>query len=385
MNDRDRRLSFRVERLLERFVNEPDATAEHGQILRGVICSSPSLAAQIDAALSSGSLRHLRPLGPGDHASGAYHAEHRMIQVEPDILSVPGLAAFILGHEVQHAINRPASMRAARRFHANVWRAAITTKDYTQVIDDLIQAGRWDEASANIAGWNALVDHVRSYRRRPRLTDIVAAAPWPASDFVLGRGRRTRFFPSISANIDFTIPMSSANIEAVARKYFDKPAVQLALGGGGTADYANYYAAWAVGQAARVHAAVVPDQPMRIDLARLGLSRKLMEESGIDLAGIQQQTYIDASTQPPTRDAFHHTIGTYTYVSPPALPDDRPQNPAREAARLAATGFALPATEAIPAPTLCGSSISGSAAALGVRRRRRFAALPSPHAERPTP
>lgn len=63
--------------------------------------------------------------------------------------------------------------------------------------------------------------------------------------------------------------MSSVNVEAVARKYFDKPALQTGLGGRGTSDYANDYTAWAIGQAARVHAAVSPGRPMRIDLYRL--------------------------------------------------------------------------------------------------------------------
>lgn len=103
-------------------------------MLRDVVCSSPTLVTQIDDAVSTGSLRQLRVLGTGSHASGEYHAKHGLIRLDADLQSDPGLTAFFLGHEVQHATDSKASMRVVDSFHKDVRHTARTTTDYTQAI-----------------------------------------------------------------------------------------------------------------------------------------------------------------------------------------------------------------------------------------------------------
>lgn len=362
-------LSRQAEELIREFQENGDTSDRDVRSLRIAIGSSRTLSRQIDQAVDSAALRRIVLLGPGN-AVGEYHALRRTIKLSRSILARPAETAFTLGHETQHALNSRATLRANQAFHQETRRDAITTQDYTTAIQRLIAANRQDEASANLAGWNALVDHSRGVREKVWIGRILrSVSPRTLADIVDETAHDPKVHSEFIVNRDLTIDLSPDNIEAMAQRFFDKDARLTQLGGRGTADYANYYAAWAVGQAAVVHAALSPGQPMRIDLDRLGLSRKLMEESGIDLAGIGQQTYIDLSTRPPTRDAFHHTIGTFSYVPPKAALEDPLPNPTRDAARLAAISFALPATEALRAPILCGSSISQHGGARSVRRR----------------
>lgn len=386
MTERTRPLSAQADRLIRDFHTRADLSDGDARVLRHAISSSRTLARQIDEAITSRVLERIALLEQGVHAVGEYHSHLKTIKLSSSALSRPGMTAFIMGHETQHALNSRSIARVYRAFHGDVRRAALTTHDYTSAVENLIKATRWDESSASLAGWNALVDHARNMHSNLWLGQLVRAMPSEMlTDFIDDTRAVPAIHSDLTVNADLTIDPSAENLESIARRYFDKPAVQTGIGGRGTSDYANYYAAWAVGQAARVHAAVAPGQPMRIDLASLGLSRKLMEESGIDLAGMRQQTYVDESTHPPSREAFHHTIGTFTYVPPAALTENRP-NPAREAAQLAATGFALPATEAIRGPTLCGSSSTTQHAAYPVVRRRPSpTAARRPHSERPIP
>lgn len=385
MNSRSHRLSPQGEQLIHRFREHFTASDPYIRTLQFTIGSSEVLSEQLDQAVRSGTLRRIDLL---DHtnAVGEYHATLKTIKLSASILTSPGMIAFILGHEAQHALNSCATADASRAFYQDVRRAAATTQDYTMAAENLIKASRWDEATANLGGWNALVDHARGVHRRLWIGRVLRKVPrGTLTDFIDDRGSDAFVHPEFETNPDLSIDMSPQNIEAMAQRFFDKDPEVTGIGGGGTSDYANYYAAWAVGQAAKVHTVVSPRQPMRIDLASLGLSRKLMEESGIDLAGSRQQTYIDASTHPPTRDAFHHTIGTFSYVPPTTAPVVPAQDPTSEAARLAAIGFAFPPTDATRAPTVCGSSSFRRPAPAGVRRRPRLATVPSWHPELPAP
>lgn len=354
MHDREYELSFRVERLIDDFGRRQGGSVKFADAIRIVIGKSHTLAKQIDAAVSKGLLERLELLPPGSTAIGEYHADGRFIRLGSDVESEPGTAAFVLGHETQHALNSPLTSRVIRRFHQEVAHTAATTRDYTMAVQTLIRSCRWDESSSTLAGLNALVGYVRGTRPEAQLSDVFDAAPSAAADYIIDQDRSARYIPSLKANDDLTIPITLDNIEAVAREYFDKSPEDTRLGARRTSDYANYYGAWTVGAIAASHNRKVPGQPMRIDLASLGLIRRIMEENGIELYGVRQQAYVDASTQPPTHDFFHHTIGTFRYVPPtPTGHQLKPGlNPAAlEVARLASLGFARPATQARQLPS----------------------------------
>lgn len=347
-------LSNRVERLLRDFERDRVTPPELAETVRVAISGSPLLASQLDSAISKGLLKRLAMLPRDSSASGEYHARAQLIKLSPHLQSKPGGAAFVLGHESQHALNSSTTSRLVAQFDRDVARTAVSDRDYTAAVRTVIGSYRWDEASSTLAGWNALIGYVRSTRRKVRLTDVVRAAPNVAVDFVIRRGRKVQYFSSLESAEDLTLAPTPENVEAVAQKYFDKTPKDARLGASATSDYRNYYAAWAVGVIAASHNRRAGDQPMRIDLQSLGLSRKIMEENGIDLHGARQQAYVDASTQPPTRDFFHHTIGTFRYVPPtPTGHQLKPGlNPAAlEVAHLASLGFARPATQARQSPS----------------------------------
>ena len=355
MRDSASELSFRAEQLIDDFEHRRGGSAEFSGTLRLVIGRSPALARQIDSAVSKGLLSRLELLSLDSSAVGEYHTAGRLIRLRPDLESEPGTVAFVLGHETQHALNSPITSRAIGWFHQEVAHIASTTHDYTRPVRTLIRSSRWDESSSTLAGLNALVGYVRGTRREAQLSDVFDAAPNAVADFIIGEDRTAQYLPSFEANEDLTIPITPDNIEAVAREYFDKSPDETMLGARGTSDYANYYGAWAIGAIVPSHLRSAPVQPMRIDLASLGLIRQIMEENGIDLHGVQQQAYVDASTQPPTQDFFHHTMGTFRYVPPTGAAIDPANDPstdrAFEALRLASLGFARPPTAAIRLPS----------------------------------
>lgn len=87
-------------------------------------------------------------------------------------------------------------------------------------------------------------------------------------------------------------------------------------------DYANYYGAWPIQEAAKLERSHNPQPAMAVDLSKLGLSEKLLEENGINLGANQQATpYWDMSGRVPKAGLFQHTATTHQHVNPiPAHP-----------------------------------------------------------------
>ncbi|QGN34196.1 hypothetical protein [Microlunatus sp. Gsoil 973] len=240
---------------------------------------------------------------------------------------------FVLGHELQHALNNPAMQATHERFLEAIGYAAQMACDYTLAIRDHLAYQRVDEASANLTGWNALVEHVRDAYPQASLAHVVLKS-WRAEDFVTPtRGAKMYAArPGLTIKPDLTIDPSPANIEAIGRYYFDKDPGHTKIGYLGTSDYLNLYGAEAVSQVAAFHRdyndGQHPPPIMIINATELGLSRKIMEENGIDLQGQPTQPYLDCSTDPPRLEFLHHTITTHRHVptdfqapAPSAAPD----------------------------------------------------------------
>lgn len=322
-------LSPQAQAVLDQFGRTPGVTSEHVSNLQRAIERSPPLAAQFDAAVSAGHLRHFALLPPGTNAGGTYDGPTRTINLPVSILSTPsasrtqGMAelTFVLGHEIQHGFNRSATSQAYRQFDLDVREALTTTHDYTDAIGKLISSNRRDEASAEIAGWNALVGMVKASNPDASFRDLYRASP-RAYDFVRHTSRPADAFeplPNLTFEPDISLRESAQNIEAMGQNYFDKSGDMARLGYHGQSDYANYYGAYAVGVASQWEAANSrPGVPTRmtINMDRLGLSERLMEENGIFLGpgNPRPQPYLDSSTTPPTLHHFDHTHTTHTHV-----------------------------------------------------------------------
>src|SRR5690606_17406612 len=138
--------------------------------------------------------------------------------------------------------------------------------DYTDELRTFIGASRADEAKAEIAGWNALLDRQRQANpytdglalmlatRNDRVLDFIKPNPFnPAQPAVK---------PGLVFDADGSLSQTPANIAAMGQHYFDRPSQlhaqpgerPVALGEGRprpTADYTNYYGTWAVEQIIR--------------------------------------------------------------------------------------------------------------------------------------
>ncbi|SDS65705.1 M48 family metalloprotease [Microlunatus soli] len=348
------KLTRQAKRVIATFGSGEAGTRGQVAVLRQVIKQSPHLKAQLNDAVASGRLTGFGALAPSANAGGEYWPSSGLIKLPSAIvtLSTKEELAFILGHEMQHALNAPTVASAVRDLYFDAHAAAQSSHDYTNAVAHVVQAHREDEASATLAGWNAMLDCHRSLEPWEAVHEIVRTNEFRARDFVERKFDSTwGVRPNLHLNSDLTVDLSPQNIEGMGKNFFDKPASQTFLGHHGDSDYTNYYTAVAVGQAASIHAAVnpgvsgLPGPPMLIDLKQLRASRKSMERNGISLGDadvVPPVPYLDVSTAPPSPGFFHHTRNTHQHVPVADAQDhDHPRSPPSiSPVRLAQSSFA---------------------------------------------
>ncbi len=324
-------------------------TADQRTNFNNSIQNSPSLTNQINAAVASGDLTSIAVLPAGTNAGGQYNPTTRTMELPTTIMDSPAAPAkydpgeltFVMGHEIQHSINRPTVATALTTFTNDVntiGQSGQQAHDYTAPINTMLAANRNDEATANIAGYNATVDMLRTanggnapslediYRANPRMQDVVARTPGNPDTYALRDGY------TLNADMSMTPGTANANgvtnTEAMGRNYFDKPANQTQIGPNGDSDYQNYYASALVGYAAQIEAFYAPthaangiNTQMQLNMGTLRINEPQLERNGLDLGGTgNTRTFFDTSTNPPTQGRFDHTAGVNQHV-PITLPD----------------------------------------------------------------
>ena len=328
-------LSPESQALIAAFGNHPGVTPDQIENLLTVLRDSPVLTDRFNEAVAQRSLRQILPLA-NPHAGADYEEQTKAIRIPLAKLIAPSQAStvgafhaadltFVLGHELQHAFNGEAKNGEEEGFRADATRLArsdLVPHDYTALVGRRIDADRRNEASAEIAGWNAVVSSLRNVDASPTLKDIYEAAPGRMLDFI-DRSQSFPFTytlkPNLTRNADLTLSPTPANVEAMGHNYFDKAPGKTRLGHHGNSDYANYYGAHAIGVVASIERQHNPPQrgiaePIVVDLARLRLSEQLMEENGIDLGrNAQRMPYRDLAS-PSTLRHFDHTAGTHAHV-----------------------------------------------------------------------
>ncbi|TKR33901.1 hypothetical protein FCE95_06420 [Luteimonas gilva] len=327
--------------LINRFGRQPGVEPEQAAALETIICSSDVLARLLNLAVSIGCIKHISLLPQGAHAGGQYVSSDDSIRIELGALKRPYDAIFLLGHEIQHSLNKSSLEEAIERFRisvSSISRSTLPVHDYTEAIDGLISAHRYDEAKAEIAGWNALVASVREKNPSAELSDVYVAAPYRAADFVDFSGEHPRNYSytpksNITLNTDLSLEATKPNIEAMGKNFFDAPELAK-IGDLGKSNYATYYGVEALEfciAQERANAKLFGEKPkMRVDLDRLGLSEKLLEEEGLNLGRSKvPQPYYDTDLSPAGLRYFDHTQGgryDHQYVPQAAhLPDADPQ------------------------------------------------------------
>ncbi|MEA9586773.1 XVIPCD domain-containing protein [Xanthomonas sp. WHRI 10064A] len=287
-------------------------------------------------------------VGPGQAAGGTYDGNQKIMNLPPIGLQTrtaanPGgsfnadSTTFVLGHEIQHSFNHAAKSQATATFLSDIERQAKVqgpVHDYTNELRAYIQAGREDEAKAEIAGWNALLSLKRQGNPTANGVDLMLTTTTSRTEDFIERDPTSAVpkaitRPGLSFNQDGSLSQTPSNIAAMGQHYFDRPSPlyaqpgQRAVGLGEhvdqagnlqpTADYTNYYGTWAVEQIARAEdRANVQYQGARprvtIDMAGLGLREHLIENEGLDRGPNKAPLpYYDSSTTPATLHHFDHT------------------------------------------------------------------------------
>lgn len=327
-------ISTEAQAVIDEFAGKPGVAPAQVAHLKSTLEASPTLAEQFNAAVAAGHLRHLSLLPPAANAAGTYDGAGKTINLSGELLTSaasgqPGSRelTFVLGHELQHGFNHAATTAAYDAFGQHVKGIAQShapVHDYTSAVQALIAANRRDEAGAQIAGWNALVDQVRTAKPDATLADVYKANPGRMADFILKDDTVSppafELRAGLAVEPQLRMAATAANVEAMGGYYFDKAGDVSGLGHNGNSNYRDYYGAWAAGVVVatdRSFAQPFEGQPPRLTLnmAQLKLDEAVMEQNGIHLGSdTNPAPYYDSSTQPPALRHFHHTVTTHTHV-----------------------------------------------------------------------
>lgn len=325
--------------------------------LQGTLNGSPVLADEIKRAATTADpmqpsnriLESFAFTAPGAGVGGSFNAaDHAMNLVSESLITRgansngsydPHDLTFVIGHEVQHGFNAQAAAQERTSLVNDVRALAATpgpVHDYTALVERRIQSGREDEASAEIAGWNALRSRVQHDQGSVTLTDMANALPARTADFIEPHGSGYVAHANLQFNPDLSLSHTPGNVVAMGHNYYDRPTAAhrqpgdsrnaMALGHNGVSDYPNYYAGWAVAvigaeERNAVHANGVSPQ-IQINMAHAGLYEDMMEKAGLNLAPSKQSIpYLDSSTQPAVPHTFDHTFdGPHQYQHVPVAP-----------------------------------------------------------------
>lgn len=331
----------------QEMVNNLQATINGSPVVADEIKKAATTIDQTDRHSSKrAQLEHFGFVGPGASAGGTYDGGQKTMNLPPIGLQsrTPANPAgryidgrdltFVLGHEIQHSFNHADKTQRSADFIRDIGvqaRAPGATHDYTDELRAYIQAGREDEAKAQIAGWNALLSREKQSNPNVGVVGMETTRANRVYDFVTQstHGSPTQIRPGYNFDPDGYLQQTPANIAAAGQHYFDRPSQLYAQPGqrpvaigehkdlagnlSPTADYANYYGAWAVERILEAErSANVTFQGAKptiaIDMAALGLRENLIENEGLNL-GRQQasQPYLDISQTPAAPGRFDHT------------------------------------------------------------------------------
>lgn len=316
------------------FRNQPGVTEDQARNLHSAVVGSPELVDQFNAAVANGAVKSIVPL-TNPNAGAEYDPGGHSIRMPLGKLTTnvngtfaQGEITFAMGHELQHGLNRGDIAAARASFKQAIIAEARSpgpVHDYTVIVEQRLAASRQDEASSHLAGWNALAGMVRQGNPNASLQDVYEAQRGRARDFVDANYKAQpptfTLRPGLSVNADQSMSATPANIEAVAKNWFDNVPQQ--LGTKGSANYPNYYGSGIVGAIVQMEHHFNPPTPgvsmpvVGLDMPRLRLSERQLEEAGLDFgSNTTPMTYLDMSRHPRTSHLFQHTAGSHRHVSP---------------------------------------------------------------------
>jgi hypothetical protein len=324
--------------------------------LQNVMNGSPVLAQQMKDGVNANYLQEFAILDAKIGAGGTYNDKTNTMSLPATSLQMNTPTnqqgafnaydmTFVLGHEIQHGFNAAEKATAASAFKtqiANIAQSNNPIHDYTTPIGNYIEAGRKDEAKAELAGWNAVLSNLQVAKPTADRTDMYAVGQQFSRrmhDFVEKDAAGTVIAKSglsFNNNNDM-LPQTPGNIEAMGVHYFDKPPAANSpnlppqqttnIGFYRESDYANYYGANAISnvinhERALSHPVNGVAPHLHINMTQLHLEERLMERLGISIGTNPNtpQKYYDTSQNPPAVHHFDHTNTTGTPTSHQHVP-----------------------------------------------------------------
>lgn len=233
---------------------------------------------------------------------------------------------FVLAHEIQHSFNHKEMEQARQKFLTDIDKQAKVkdVRDYTDELNSYIRATRWDEASAEIAGFNALVSKGKLQATPLTLDNLYNMVPGRIKDFIdRNKSEHTYTYtlkPGLTLEPDMTLSAdkNKPNLEIVAQSYYDKGREVTRLASyceptgcqpNDYVDYTNYYATWMVGRVIDAERRHNPDskEPLVLDMQKLKLTEEMLEENGLFIEDRKPMPYKDIGQNPPFVGRFDHT------------------------------------------------------------------------------
>lgn len=333
-------LSKKSLEILDNFRKQLNVEDEHYQTLVSAITTSPLLTERFNLAVENKYLTGLKAQSPNENAGGGFHPDTREISLPLNSLTEnanKNSMIFVLAHEIQHSFNHQETQNATDRFLRDIQTQAQQSgiRDYTDEIQVLITANRKDEASAEIAGFNAVISATKGETTNLSLEDLYDSTPY-MHDFINENktdiGYSYSLKPNLILNKDMMLSTTTEdlpkNLEAMGRHYFDKSREETRLGycepdigckPNDYVDYTNYYATWMVGRVIDAERRHNPDskEPLVLDMQKLKLTEEMLEENGLFIEDRKPMPYKDIGQNPPFVGRFDHTgsgKNQYQYV-----------------------------------------------------------------------
>ena len=318
--------SKKAQEIIDDFSKQNGVTKEHVNNLKDAILSSPVLNEQFNYVANRGLLRSLQALPPNSGMGGGFNGQNKVISISLDQFSSAnyqqekGNNVFVLGHEIRHARNNRAIGKARYDYNQELEQEASkpSPRDYTQEVRKMMAAHKWDEATAEIAGYNAVVSMVKKDAQemgtKITLDKIHDAAKFRMKDFIDNTRTGHVIKHNLTFNKDLTLSYNSRNIQGMETNYFDNPNITV---GKGNVNYNHYYAASiiddAIGYEQNKHGKEPNPDPFRIDLKALGLDEPRLERAGIRLNNPSDRIpYYDLGRK--QHGLFDHTYKTHQHV-----------------------------------------------------------------------
>lgn len=211
-------------------------TTHPGRNFSAILRASPDLHAQFLLAVEKGQLLRLeaesdpRFMGSYDYESGSLSLSIEQLgnadpnsaneEAEEDI----NFVRFTAGHEIDHAVARDEVQKLGKRFREQA--AAIANgpspHDYTSAVKEYNDGHREREASAEIAGFNALAAQVRNENPQATLNDVYAT-DGGASNYIVDDNQNPPSYsirPGLHIKADLQLDKDKS-LEGMAKAFYD--------------------------------------------------------------------------------------------------------------------------------------------------------------------